>query len=206
MMKTKDKILEVALRMFNERGISEVTLRQIAQNIGISQGNLSYHFKTKREIVTRLYFDLVGKMNVEMETITQTQPILSYLYDASKVSMNVLYEYRFILKSLYKVLEASEDLKSHYIQLQAHRKKQFLELFHAMVKQEILRPEEFENEYERLYERMNILGDNWVNAHDLFVDLNTTNIDYYHELLMEVIYPYLTTSGKKAFPVWSEKR
>lgn len=40
-----------SIRLFNENGLANVRLQQIADDIGISVGNLAYHFKNKEAIV-----------------------------------------------------------------------------------------------------------------------------------------------------------
>lgn len=62
-----------------------------------------------------------------------------------------------------------------------------------------MRKEELKNEYERLYERMNILGDNWINSANLFFQGSSSKVTHYHSLLFEVIYPYLTQIGKEQY-------
>lgn len=198
-MKTKDKVLATALELFNKEGLKDVTLRQIAKAMNISQGNLNYHYRAKSDIVSALYFQLVDRMNIEMSQLVQNQPIMSFLSESSLISMRVLFEYRFITKDLYAVLDSDEELKRHYVGLQKMRKQQFLMLFENMIEGGLLRPEELKNEYERLYERMNILGDNWINAAALLRDNSKSIVDYYHSLLFEVIYPYLTERGKEEF-------
>lgn len=198
-MKTKDKVLATALELFNKEGLKDVTLRQIAKAMNISQGNLNYHYRAKSDIVSALYFQLVDRMNIEMSQLVQNQPIMSFLSESSLISMRVLFEYRFITKDLYAVLDSDEELKQHYVGLQKMRKQQFLMLFENMIEGGLLRPEELKNEYERLYERMNILGDNWINAAALLRDNSKSIVDYYHSLLFEVIYPYLTERGKEEF-------
>ena len=195
-MTTKEKILAQALKMFNEEGLKETTLRKIAQALGMSQGNLNYHFKTKDELVSALYFELVELMNVQMLQTLNDQPILSYLYESSLVSMTCMYRYKFIIKDLYHVLKTSEQLNQHYLELQHLRSTQFLQLFDALIAQGLMRPATFENEYQRFYERLNILGDNWIHMEDIKIGQREDFIAHYHSLLFEVIYPYLTETGK----------
>jgi AcrR family transcriptional regulator len=55
---TKQKILESAIRLFNIDGVANVRLQQIADETGISVGNLAYHFKNKEAIVSAVYESL----------------------------------------------------------------------------------------------------------------------------------------------------
>ncbi len=198
-MKTKEKILSTALDLFNTEGLQKVTLRKIAGSMGISQGNLNYHYKTKGDIVAALYYQLVEEMDQEMKKVVKEQPVMSFLFESSLTSMRTLYAYRFISKDLYHVLQAEVELTKHYLKLQKLRRQQYLTLFHHMISEGLLRSEDFEGEYERLYERMNILGDNWINAAIFFAPKGQSMVEYYHKLLFEVIYPYLTKKGKKEF-------
>lgn len=50
----KQDILDTALRLFNERGYNAVSMRAIAQALGISVGNLTYHYKRKEDLVEAL--------------------------------------------------------------------------------------------------------------------------------------------------------
>lgn len=51
---TKDAILQTAKRLFGERGYNAVSTADIADAVGISKGNLTYHFKKKEDIVAAL--------------------------------------------------------------------------------------------------------------------------------------------------------
>ncbi len=53
-MKTRDRILATSLALFNEEGTGKVSGSRIAAELGMSQGNLHYHFRRKNEIVDRL--------------------------------------------------------------------------------------------------------------------------------------------------------
>lgn len=55
MSKTKNRILEAAIKTFNEHGVANVRLQQIADAAEISVGNLAYHFKNKEAIVGFTY-------------------------------------------------------------------------------------------------------------------------------------------------------
>ncbi|MGF6692001.1 TetR/AcrR family transcriptional regulator [Pseudomonas sp. D(2018)] len=54
-MKTRDRILECALDLFNRNGEPNVTTLEIATELGISPGNLYYHFHGKEPLVMELF-------------------------------------------------------------------------------------------------------------------------------------------------------
>lgn len=53
--KTRDRILQKALTLYNERGTSAVTTNHIAEAMGISPGNLYYHFRNREEIIRNIF-------------------------------------------------------------------------------------------------------------------------------------------------------
>jgi AcrR family transcriptional regulator len=56
---TKQKILDASVQLFNQYGISNVRLQQIADETGISVGNLAYHFNNKEAITETLIASVV---------------------------------------------------------------------------------------------------------------------------------------------------
>ncbi len=54
MMKTKEKILAAAVSLFNQYGLPNVGLQQIADECGISVGNLAYHFQYKKDLMATI--------------------------------------------------------------------------------------------------------------------------------------------------------
>ena len=54
---TAERILEAGRRLFNAKGYAATSLNDIAKSVGISKGNLTYHFSTKRDLAKRLIAD-----------------------------------------------------------------------------------------------------------------------------------------------------
>lgn len=64
---TRERILDASRRIFNEKGYAGTKLAEIASSVGISQGNLTYHFPTKRQIVAELQKRMAQKVREHRE-------------------------------------------------------------------------------------------------------------------------------------------
>ncbi|MDF2487484.1 MAG: transcriptional regulator, TetR family [Pseudomonas sp.] len=54
-IKTRERILDCALHLFNQQGEPNVSTLEIASELGISPGNLYYHFHGKEPVVLGLF-------------------------------------------------------------------------------------------------------------------------------------------------------
>ncbi|MCP9212117.1 TetR/AcrR family transcriptional regulator [Streptomyces cucumeris] len=55
---TRQRIQDVALELFAERGYEKTSLREIAEHLEVTKAALYYHFKTKEDILLSLFQDL----------------------------------------------------------------------------------------------------------------------------------------------------
>ncbi|MFD1930330.1 TetR/AcrR family transcriptional regulator [Nonomuraea mangrovi] len=70
---TRAKIQEVALRLFTEQGYEATSLREIAEELGVTKAALYYHFKTKDDIVASVAGDRIAEQD-EMLAWLRSQP------------------------------------------------------------------------------------------------------------------------------------
>ena len=78
--RTRDRILDIALDLFIEKGFDKSSLREIAEQLGISKAAIYYHFASKDEILMALHLRLheigrraiaqLGQLPTGMETWT----------------------------------------------------------------------------------------------------------------------------------------
>jgi AcrR family transcriptional regulator len=59
---TRTRIQEIALRLFTEQGYEATSLREIAEELGVTKAALYYHFKTKDDIIASLVDLRVGEL------------------------------------------------------------------------------------------------------------------------------------------------
>jgi AcrR family transcriptional regulator len=60
---TREQIRSVALEMFAERGYDGTSLREIAEQLGITKAAVYYHYKTKEDILVSLLEDFLGQVD-----------------------------------------------------------------------------------------------------------------------------------------------
>lgn len=94
---TRDRILEAARRHFNEHGYAATTLTGVASSVGISQGNLTYHFPTKRDLAVRLR-ELVRARLQERRATRRRGAIVDDYVEHLLFAMELTWSYRFLLR------------------------------------------------------------------------------------------------------------
>ncbi len=94
-MKTRDRILEAALALFNEEGVAKISTNRIAIELTISPGNLYYHFKTKEQLVEWLF----RRLEKEISPFTDASDSLTALDDVwltLHLAFETIEKYRFV--------------------------------------------------------------------------------------------------------------
>jgi AcrR family transcriptional regulator len=92
---TKQKIIDAAVKMFNQQGYAAVSLHELAQHIGMSRGNLAYHFKTKEELLKAISQQLWDGIRKEREKSRQL-PSFENLHNEVQIYYRFQKRYAFI--------------------------------------------------------------------------------------------------------------
>ncbi|MEU9835725.1 helix-turn-helix domain-containing protein [Streptosporangium sp. NPDC048047] len=64
---TRERIQQVALELFAERGYEKTSLREVAERLDITRPALYYHFKAKEDILNGVIEDLTASMEEIVE-------------------------------------------------------------------------------------------------------------------------------------------
>lgn len=200
MKNIKGHILETAKMLFNKFGIADITLRRIALELEISQGNLNYHYKKREDILEALYFEMVSVFDGRINTLEVTKIDLAVVYEQSKASMFRMAEYSFIWRDLSQLLRENNNILQHFTQVYQKRFLGYKYVFGLLLAAGEMRPAELESEYDHLASRLITYGDLWLSSIDLYqVPLTPDTIKNHHLIFFETFYPYLTSKGKKAY-------
>ena len=94
---TAVRILDASRRIFNQRGYAATTQAEIAAVVGISQGNLTYHFPTKRDLVTRLRDEARERIRARRASL-RTGAVADDYVEHLLFAMSLTRDYRFLLR------------------------------------------------------------------------------------------------------------
>jgi AcrR family transcriptional regulator len=107
--KTRDKLLEASLILFNERGFGAVTTASIAQQAGVLEGSLWYHFRTKKDVLAghiAVLQEVFEAANLDADS-PDPETIIAGIFGA----YDVIWDFRYILRDDFgAVLDADEPV------------------------------------------------------------------------------------------------
>ena len=199
-MTTKEKILEAARELFNKEGIDGITTRHIAAKLGMSHGNLCYHYPRKELIIEKLYYDLVVKLDAAIGQAPSGELDLAAVFALTRYTFEVQYHYRFILLHMVEIMRKIEGVGAHFRSLLVKRKAQFGFLIELLISKGLLQPERFPGQYGHFISQFYIVGDFWISeAEILFEGPEAGKIPYYTRLAQAMLLPYLTERGLTEF-------
>lgn len=198
-MRTRDKILQTALELFNRYGVPNVTLRRIAAALQISQGNLNYYFKKREDIIEALYYQLLEVFEEEKAKLDTQRMDMQFVFDSTRAGMEALFRYRFLMIDFNQNMRENPKLHAHFIQLEEIRKVTYLKAFELAIAGVIMRQPAFPGEYEGLNERIRVFSDFWIASAEVYREPQETTVAKYHNLLIETFFAYFTPPAQQDF-------
>ncbi len=112
--RTRERILELSLRLFNDLGEPNVTTSAIADEMNISPGNLYYHFGNKDEIIDSLF----EQFEKEIDALLDAPGKREIHFEDAWLFLHLLFESiwrnRFIYRDLNDLLSKNRKLEVHF--------------------------------------------------------------------------------------------
>lgn len=191
-MSTKESILDTSLRLFNEHGTKAISTNHIAEAMGISPGNLYYHFANKEAIVRTLAERLGIQTSRAFDPPVDRPLGLTDLVRMVRRNFEVAWEYRFFYRELIALLNADPELKSAFLAERRRAFGEFRPLFDAFVAAGVLRSPDDPAEIEQVAELAWMVTEFWLPAVELGGrEVTERELERGTALLMHVLRPYL---------------
>jgi AcrR family transcriptional regulator len=116
---TDEKILERSLKLFNERGVHSVSAHDIANELGISSGNLTYYFKRKTDIVNALVDRLEADLSQNLNKLPLLKNNPQDHGDLMIGVLSVLWRYRFFFNNINYLTNQDASQLARYKRIKA---------------------------------------------------------------------------------------
>lgn len=114
MTDTRSRILAVSLALFNQQGERNVSTNHIAESLGISPGNLYYHFRNKGDIIYQLFQQYRASVE-NFLTLPQGRALTwQDKMDYLAAILKSMWETRFLHRDLPHLLQQDERLQQEY--------------------------------------------------------------------------------------------
>ena len=195
-MNTRDKILDQSLKMFNERGIEYVGLRELAGILDIRVGNISYYFPTKDDLVYKLSQEL-SKSNAILLRERESLTMKEFLEILHNVLLNHI-KFRCLLLSVVHLMQQNKHLAAVYKKTQSVRNSTIHSNLEVLKEQGYLKIE-YDEQMEFLVSNLSLVSRFWISEAAIsFRQMSEQDqIIYYLKHVVQLFSPYASAKGKK---------
>ena len=138
-VKTRDRILKTALALFNQEGEDQVSTVDIAAVLGISPGNLYYHFRGKEVIIEALFDDFEEEMQQVLSAPVSRPLSIEDNWIFVYIVFEEINDFRFFYYSLSSILERCPSLRPRMARLMRMKRDTADAMLAALEKQGFLK-------------------------------------------------------------------
>ena len=190
--------------LFNEQTFNQTTTANIAKSSNVLEGSLWYHFKSKKDLLVAHIelFESSFKTNIENLKIGNKEVVIQKLFSI----YGFIWDFRYIFRDSFEAYEKDDNNLADRIQkTNALLDELVEEVLEYSVEIEII--EVVSEELEEIGELILIIGRHWLDysrkkyPNDSNYLLQKRGIN----LLIKVLYPYLTKDSKEMMDSIYEK-
>jgi len=111
--RTAERILEVALAQFNRFGEPNVSTTVIAAELGISPGNLYYHYPAKEQLINALFDRYAAELQVLLRSSDGARDVEDAWFFMHTL-FELIWQYRFLYRDLNDLLSKNRWLETQF--------------------------------------------------------------------------------------------
>src|SRR4051812_21203846 len=111
--RTAERILEVTLDLFNRFGEPNVSTTLIAAELGISPGNLYYHYPAKDALINSLFDHYENALGVLLPAAGDVRDVEDAWFSLHTL-FELIWQYRFLYRDLNDLLSKNRRLETQF--------------------------------------------------------------------------------------------
>ena len=208
--RTRRRILDAALRLFNERGTGAVSTNHIAAEACLSPGNLYYHFADKQEIIRALHAEYAAAHEDLWQPGADARQNLAALGQNIITGTGLAAAYRFFGREILALLQTDPQLRASYQAVYERRLGQWLAFGDQLAAQGAIRAPRPPRTARDLAVAIWLISESWLSFLDVTGDpADPAQAARGADLVLAVLEPYLTDTppdGGGADPGGMEER
>jgi len=194
---TRERIMETALRLFNENGSGAISTNHIAEALGISPGNLYYHVRNKEEIIRAILERMIVRWERLYQLPVDRAPTLADVQRLVRENFVLVWDYRFFFRELSVLVQHDPVLKQRYQEIRRERLTRFEGLFGHFVSAGVARPPASPALVATLAKLCWLISDYWLPFLEIDGELVLPDgIEQGVALYMQVLSPYVSEAGR----------
>jgi AcrR family transcriptional regulator len=204
-MKTRDKIIQASITLFNENGERNVTTNHIAAHLSISPGNLYYHFRNKEDIILSIYEEYARDLLLDTfpQVTDESKPIDTIIQYMDAV-FQMMMKFRFFYSNLPVLLDKNPNLREKYVEVQQSIAQRVSELLLSLRAAKVIAFED--DELKDIVSILRIINTFWLSFYqtqNIVTDI--TDAVFYQGVLkiLVILRPYTT---QEALPELNKAR
>ncbi len=189
----RKRIIEATVTLMNDLG-GAVGTAQIADHLGISPGNLYYHFRNREEILCELFDEMTRDLEEVLRVAPDESITVGRLASCYVGGTKVLWRYRFFFASAIDFISRDESLSKKYQEFSARSKRYIRLHLQGAVKNAPGRCPLSAKECEYLAETMWVLWVSWPRYSELSTPrqrIEEADIGKGLEQILFLLSPYL---------------
>ncbi len=121
--RTRERILERSLELFNEFGEPSISTTIIAEDMNISPGNLYYHFRNKDDIVNSIFAQFETEIERMLTVPADRRSTMEDVWQYLHLLFELVWRYRFFYRDMNDLLSRNRTLELHFKQILEHKTK-----------------------------------------------------------------------------------
>ncbi len=202
MNETRKKIINKAIDLFNEKGIAQISIRDISRELSLSPGNFTYHFKTINDLINALF----AQMKAEMDEFYIDEKSIN-ITTVDKLFKNAYFlqwSHRYFFANLVTVSSRFPDVFASYQKIRIERSQQTMILINLLIKYGYLKNSIPQKTYELLLQTI------WLIYPGAIIQMSVTGTKQENnklpiKLAWNIMVPYLTDKGLEEYTSIIEK-
>ncbi len=183
----KNEILETGMRLFRKQGYANVSMRNIADALGMSVGNLTYHFKKKEELIESVIY-------AQLESF-EPPPTPTTIKELDEFFASGVEDQKgddYFLRYYDELATISPKIYAIQVASIKARKKKLHDALDILQQKGLIKPEEIPGQRDALIDVINIIKIYWTPSQEAL----SSALDSPMDCIWSVLYELLTEKGK----------